>query len=143
MRPRVHLEQVQFMRVPVAGFVGHEIDALEYSPEDQAVERQKNSVFEDTSELAHAGGSLIPGSLRENALTRVWYKLDLQRIGHIDNLMTASGNSLVVLQNRKNHVADLTAYEPFDGTNVAVRQPKSKGAVEVCDFSCENIEKFV
>ena len=41
MRPRVHLEQVQFMRVPVAGFAGHEIDAQQYSAGDQAVERQQ------------------------------------------------------------------------------------------------------
>ena len=34
-------EKVQFMRVPVAGFAGHEIDAQQYSAGDQAVERQQ------------------------------------------------------------------------------------------------------
>jgi hypothetical protein len=110
--PDTSLDQkVTFLRVPVAGFAGHEIDAETLSKEQQDHEQGSLLVFEDTHQLANASGALIPGSLRENALNRAWLKLDLQKLGKIDNLMTASGNSLVVIQNHQNHVADLTAYE--------------------------------
>jgi hypothetical protein len=104
-------QKVQFMRVPVAGFAGNELDAQQLSKDQQEHEQKSLLVFEDTSELAHASGALIPGSLRENALNRAWLKLDFQKLGKIDNLLTAAANSLVVIQNHSNHVADLTAYE--------------------------------
>merc|ERR1719335_857118 len=104
-------QKVNFLRVPVSGFAGNELDAEQLTPDQQEHEQKSLLVFEDTSELAHASGALIPGSLRENALNRAWLKLDFQKMNKIDNMMTAVGTSLVVIQNHTNHVADLTAYE--------------------------------
>lgn len=105
---------VSFLRMPVAGFSGHELD-LQYDPQEGAEAIARMSLLKPVEEVP--GGALAPGSLRTNALERLWQKLDFIQCGEIEDMVaqvTAGGGlPRFVVQQKGHHnaVTSLSNYE--------------------------------
>jgi len=110
--------KLSFLRMPVAGFAGAELD-LQYDENHHGhkhTQAKRMSVLHNVEEVAEASGALQPGSLRANALSRLWDKLNFMNTDGIEDIVAQGTNTnipkFVVMQNGVHQVIhSLSTYE--------------------------------
>jgi len=107
--------KVSFLRMPVAGFAGAELD-LQFGENEFQSHDRRMSALQSVEEVAEASGALQAGSLRANALARLWDKLNFLGTDEIQDIVAQGTQGpvpkFVVMQNGQHQVIhSLTLYE--------------------------------